>query len=134
MKKLALILSLAVASLGFPSCCPMFGAHTTESNYHMETRQVKTCGYDIVTREVVTPGDAKSGKGGMTQTIEEKVPRYRTVTKKVRNSCDQCVHYYCPRKDNCGTTSASTLVISTAQGSSGSPNLGLIPTMKPIAP
>ena len=55
-------------------------------NYRTETRQVKTCRYDIVTEEIVTPGDAKSGKGGMVQTIEKKVPRYKTVTKKVRVS------------------------------------------------
>ena len=133
MKKLALFLSLAVCSLGFTSCCAMFGASSRGSS-HLESRQVKTCGYDIVTREVVTPGNAKSGKGGMTQTIQEKVPRYKTVTKRVCDSCGPCVRFYCPRKDNCGTTSASTLVISSAQGSVGSPNIGLIPTMKTIAP
>jgi len=134
MKKLALFLSMAVASLGFTSCCSMFGTHTDESRYHTVTYQVKTWGYDTVKREIVTPGDAKSGLAATTRTVEEKVPHYKTVTKKVRNSCDQCVRFYCPRKDNCGTTSASTLVISSAQGSSGSPNIGLIPTMKTIAP
>ena len=77
MKNLALLLSLAVVSLGFSSCCSMFGIGSQSAGYRTETRQVKTCRYDIVTEVVHTPGSAKSGKGGMTQTIEKKVPRYK---------------------------------------------------------
>ena len=134
MKNLALLLSLAAISLGFSSCCSMFGLSAQGSGYRTETRQVKTCGYDIVTEQVVTPGDAKSGKGGMVQTVEKKVPRYKTVTKKVRVSCGSCVRFYCPKSDCCGTTSDSIRVMSTAQGPVGSPHIGLVPTMKPIAP
>ena len=134
MKNLALLLSLAAISLGFSSCCSMFGLSAQGSGYRTETRQVKTCGYDVVTEQVVTPGDAKSGKGGMVQTIEKKVPRYKTVTKKVRVGCGPCVRFYCPKNDCCGTTSESIRVMSTAQGPVGSPHIGLVPTMKPIAP
>ncbi len=134
MKNLALLLSLAAVSLGFSSCCSMFGTSSQTAGYRTETRQVKTCHYDIVTEEVITPGDAKSGKGGMVQVIEKKVPRYKTVTKKVRIPCGRCVRLYCPKKDCCGTTSQSTIVMSSLQGSSGSPQIGLIPTMKVIAP
>ena len=130
MKKLALLLSVAALSLGFSSCCSMFGNPAATAEYRTETRQVKTCGYDIVTKQVVTPGDSKSGKGGMVQTIEERVPRYKTVTKKVRIPCNRCVRYYCPKKDCCGTTAESTLRIASAQGSVGSPNIGLLPTMR----
>ncbi len=134
MKNLALILSLAAVSLGFSSCCSMFGSSAQNGYYRTEKRQVKTCQYDIVTEEVVTPGDSKSGKGGMVQTIEKKVPRYKTVEKQVWVSGAPCVRYYCPKKDACGTTSESTRILASAQGSVGSPNIGLIPTMKPIAP
>jgi len=133
MKNLALIVSLAAVSLAFSSCCSMFGIGS-QAMYHKETRQVKACGYDIVTEQVVTPGDAKSGKGGMVQTVEKRVPRYKTVTKWVHDPCGPCVRLYCPKKDCCGTTSESTRVLASAQGSVGSPNIGLIPTMKPIAP
>lgn len=135
MKNLALLLSLAALSLGFSSCCSMFG-NPSQASYRTETRQVKTCGYDIVTEQIVTPGDAKSGKGGMVQTIEKKVPRYKTVTKKVRIPCGSCTRFFCPKKDCCGTTSESTMRMASVQGSVGSPNLGLIPTMRelPIAP
>jgi hypothetical protein len=135
MKNLALLLSLAAVSLGFSSCCSMFSLSSQAGSYRTETRQVKTCGYDIVTEEIVTPGDAKSGKGGMVQTVEKKVPRYKTVTKRVRVAGgSSCVRYFCPKKDNCGTTSQSMIVMSSAQGPVGSPHIGLIPTMKPIAP
>lgn len=134
MKNLALLLSLAAVSLGFSSCCSMFGTSAQNGYYRTETRQVKTCGYDIVTEEVVTPGDAKSGKGGMVQTVEKKVPRYKTVEKKVWVHGSSCVRFFCPKKDACGTTSQSTINLASAQGPVGSPHIGLIPTMKPIAP
>lgn len=132
MKNLLLVVSLVAVSLGFSSCCSMFGNPGASAGYRTETRQVKTCGYDIVTEEVYTPGDAKSGKGGMVQTVEKKVPRYKTVTKNVRVPCGTCARYYCPKKDCCGTTSESTMRMASAQGSVGSPNIGLIPTMKPL--
>lgn len=134
MKNLTLLLSLAALSLGFSSCCSMFGNPSQAGHYRTETRQVKTCKYDIITEEIVTPGDAKSGLGGSVQTIEKKVPRYKTVTKKVRVSGSACVRLFCPKKDHCGTTSESTMRMATAQGSVGSPHIGLVPTMKPLAP
>jgi hypothetical protein len=134
MKNLLMLVSLVAVSLGFSSCCSMFGSHTQTAGYRTETKQVKTCGYDIITEEVVIPGDAKSGKGGMVQTIEKKVPRYKTVTKKVKIPCGKCARLYCPKKDCCGSTSQEIINMSTAQGGVGSPHIGMIPTMKKIAP
>jgi hypothetical protein len=68
----------------------------------------------------------------MVQTIEKKVPRYKTVTVTVRDYCGKCKQRYCPKKDCCGTTSESTMRMSSAQGSVGSPNIGLIPTMREL--
>ncbi len=134
MKNLTLLLSLAAISLGFSSCCSMFGVSSHSAGYRTETRQVKTCSYDIVTEEIVTPGDAKSGLGGSVQTIEKRVPRYKTVTKRTRIPCGPCTRFFCPEKDCCGTTSESTMRMATAQGGTGSPNIGLIPTMRSLAP
>jgi len=131
MKNLVLLASLIAASLGLSSCSTMFGTTSQNSGYRVETRQVKTCKYDIITEEIAIPG---GGKSGMTQTVEKKVPRYKTVTKKVRVSCGSCVRFYFTNNGCCGTTSESTRMNSSAQGSVGSSNLGLIPTMKPIAP
>ncbi len=134
MKNLLTLVSVVAVSLGFSSCCTMFGLSSHSAGYRTETKQVKTCGYDIVTEEVVVPGDSKSGKGGMVQTIEKKVPRYKTVTKKVRIPCGQCARLYCPKKDCCGSTSQAVINMSSAQGPVGSPHIGLVPTMKKIAP
>lgn len=131
MKNLALLAGLIATALGFSSCCSMFGRSAQYVGYRTETRQVKTCGYDTVTEEVFVPGDSKSG--GMVQTVEKKVPHYKTVTKRVGIS-GKCVRYYCSSKDHCGTTSQETMNMASVQGSVGSPNLGLIPTMKPLAP
>ena len=130
MKKLLSLLTLAALSLGFSSCCSMFGLPATGAGYRTETKQVKTCGYDTVTKEVHTDDGSKYG---MTQTVEVKVPRYKTVTKKVKVPCSDCTRYYCPKKDCCGTTSESTIKMATAQGPTGSPHIGLIPTMKKLA-
>lgn len=108
----------------------MFGYTNQFAGYRTETRQVKTCHYDVVTKEIRTG----EGKDGMTQMIEEKVPHYKTVTRRVGIKRTACVRHYCPKKDACGTTSESTRQIASSQGSVGSPNIGLIPTMKPIAP
>ena len=130
MKNVIFLASIVAVSLGFSSCCSMFGYTNQFAGYRTETRQVKTCYYDTMTKEVRV-GD---GKDGMTQTVEERVPRYKTVTKRVGIKRSACVRHYCPKKDACGTTSEQTRQMASAQGSVGSPNLGLIPTMKPIAP
>lgn len=134
MKNLLMLVALAGASFGFSSCCTMFGKHTNTDGYRTETYQVKTGGYDLVTKQTVVNGDAKSGKGGMVVTVTEKVPRYKTVTKKVRVSSGPNIHMYCPKKDGGGSISQETLNMTSAQGSSGSPNIGLVPSMKKIAP
>lgn len=128
MKKLLSLLTLAALSLGFSSCCSLFGSPTGTAGYRTTTREVKTCGYDIVTETVNT-----GGKNGMAETIEKRVPRYKTVTRKTRVACGRCTRYYCPKKDCCGTTSEAFMRMSTAQGPTGSPHIGLVPTMKKLA-
>ncbi len=131
MKNLTLLATLIAVSLGFSSCCSMFGLGSMNAGTRTETVQKRVCcASDVVTRQVVTPG--QGGKGGMVETIEERVPRYRTVTRTVRVPCGKCTRFYCPKKDCCGTTSESTMRMASMQGGSGSPNLGLIPTMKPL--
>lgn len=133
MKKITLMLALAVLTLGFSSCCSMFGVTSPFSGSRTDTK-LKACGHDIITEQIYTPGDAKSGMGGTVQTIEKKVPRYKTMKKKTWSLCGRCTRFFCPKKDCCGTTSDSVTKMATAQGPTGSPNIGLIPTMKPLAP
>ncbi len=134
MKNLVVITPLIALVFGSFCSCSMFDTSSQSAGYRTETRQVKTCSYDIIRREINCPGDSKSGKSGMTEIVEEKVPRYKTVTKRVRVPRSACFHFYCTTSDFCGTTSAATIAMSSAQGSNGSPNLGLIPTMKKITP
>lgn len=103
------------------------------AGYRTETRQVKTCRYTV--EEVPVEGySSKGGKDGMPLMVEKRTPIYKTVTKKVRVPCPRCTRYYCPKKDCCGTTSEQTLRMASAQGWTGAPNIGLIPTMKNLAP
>lgn len=129
MKKLLLLLSLAVVSLSFSSCCSMFGGFTTHAGTYEESYKVKTCGYDIVREEKVI--DAKSG---LVEVTETKVPRYKEKTRKVYVKCPRCTRYYCLKDGCCGSSSEAARKMATAQPASGSPHIGLIPTMKPIAP
>lgn len=125
MKNLLLLVSLVAVSLGFSSCCSMFGG-LPSAQYR--TEKVKTCGYETVTREVPVAGS----KGGLTQTFTTKIPKYKTVKRVVY--CGSCTRFYCPDTDCCGTTGNGVRKLASAQGSIGSPNIGLIPTMKPLAP
>lgn len=127
MKNLLLILPLIALSMGLSSCCSMFGLKGFSAGYTEETYQRKLCGYDIVREEIVV--DAKSG---LTEVKETKVPRYKTVTKKVRIKCPDCVRFYCPDDGCCGSGNGA-IKEASMQGGSGSPHLGLIPTMKKIA-
>jgi len=127
MKNLLLILPLIALTLGLSSCCSMFGWKSMGAGYTEETTKRKLCGYDIVREEIVV--DAKSG---LTEVKETKVPRYKTVTRKVRVKCPSCTRFYCLEEGCCGSSSEAARKMASVQGSSGSPNLGLIPTMKKI--
>ena len=105
MKNLFMLVSLIAVSFGFSSCCTMFGAHSNTAGYRTESHQVKTCGSNV-----------------------------KTVTTKVRVACGAGVHFYSPKKDCGGSTSQETLNMVTTQGSSGSPSIGLVPSMKKLAP
>lgn len=124
MKNLFLSSLCAVTALGLSSCCCLFGG-----NNSYKTKETRLAGHKTVTREVTV---ATGSKGGIvTQTVTEEVPVYKekTVTRHVR-----CVRSYCPKSGACGTTSDNIVKMSSSQGSVGSPHIGLIPTMKPLAP
>lgn len=130
MKNLIRLAMMAAVALSFSSCCSMFGIQGRTAGHVTETRQVKTCRSEVVTEQV----QVGTGKNATFETVETRVPIFRTVTRKVRIPCEPCTRYYCPKKDCCGSTSESTIRMATAQGGVGSPHMGLIPTMKPLAP
>jgi hypothetical protein len=206
MKNLLLALPLAALSLGFSSCCSMFGVSmpmystekvraccSTDSNARVEKLYVsygkgakpaasqakkvkvpvsvsngmgtrfsmgqhryeeyrKTAApvaveeapvapvYEssrtVVTQQQTQVYDAKSGMVApapvQQEVVQTKTVRYKTVKRVHYNG--PCVRPYCPDKVCCGTTGPRTRQMASVQGSTGSPNLGLIPTMKPLAP
>ena len=125
MKPLLSYAALAAAVLGLSSCCCLFGG-LSNAEYSSVTKRV--CGYDKVVQQVQVGGS----KSGLTETVTTKVPRFKTV-KKVAY-CPFPVRFYCPGQ-GCGNVMGKNMPkLVSAQGWSGSPNIGLVPTMKPLAP
>lgn len=121
-------LVIGALSILLSSCCSMLGMPSVFSGYRTETRQVKTGKYETVYEEIQT-----DGKGGMVQTIEKKVPIYKTVTSKVPVLCRDGTRFYCPKKDCNGTTSEKFMRMAGTQSGTGSPHIGLVPTMRKLA-
>lgn len=61
-----------------------------------------------------------------------RTPVVTTETKKV--DCVTCGSFYCADPGCCDTVSREVLKRATVQGGTGEPHLGLIPTMKTLAP
>ena len=57
------------------------------------------------------------------------------VAKKAKpQGCTKCLSTFCPKPGCCGTIGNGVLSRATMQGGTGEPQLGLIPTMKTLAP
>ena len=131
MKKLIPLLFLGLLATLLPSCCAFNkcgkkgkfvkvgcenGAYTTK----------EVTKYKIVKR-MVNPGT----KGGVPYEVEDKIAYTETV--KVKAKCGTCGSTYNPSADCCGVISPAVLKRATAQGGSGEPHIGLIPTMRVLA-
>lgn len=64
--------------------------------------------------------------------ITDRVPV--TTTETVKHRCRKCGSSFCPKPKCCGIVSPRVLARATAQGRTGEPQIGLIPTMKTLAP
>ena len=126
MKNHFLCSLLAVTTLGLSSCCCLFSG----SNNKYTTTETRICGYKTVTKEVPVSGNGSKG-GMLTETVTVKEPIYKEVNKK---QTIKCVRSYCPKSGPCGSTSDELIRMSSDQGSTGSPHIGLIPSMKVLAP
>ena len=71
-------------------------------------------------------------KGGPGETVKVRRPVVKTVRKAV--TCTSCGSWYCSDAACCGIVSSQVLRRATAKGGSGEPHIGLIPTMKELAP
>lgn len=131
MKKLLPILVLGLIATLLPSCCGLGGCaqpgrivHTGCDNQMYTTKEVTK--YKTVKR-MVDPGT----KGGMPYEVEEQVAY--TETEQVKGKCGVCGSTYKPNNGCCDIISRAVLKRATAQGGTGEPHIGLIPTMKVLA-
>lgn len=131
MKKLIPFLFLGLLATLLPSCCGLGGCAQNGKienvgceNQAYTTQEVTK--YRIVKR-MVNPGT----KGGIPYEVEEKVAYTETV--KVKADCGTCGSSYCPTPQCCDVISPAVLKRATAQGGTGEPHIGTIPTMKVLA-
>ncbi len=121
MKKLAFIPAILFLPLIFSSCGLSCNGC---SKKYVEIEEV-----EWIEEEVFADPGSKDGKGG---TVKVRRPVVKTVRKAVR--CSSCGSWYCADSECCGIVSTQVLRRATTQGGSGEPHIGLIPTMKELAP
>ena len=117
MKTTFHLFALAVFSLAFSSCCGLLpcSASLTAQKEVTTYQEVQRTVYGAKTSHVVT----------------DRVPQ--TNTETVKHACRKCGSSYCPKPQCCGIVSDTVLARATAQGGTGEPQIGLIPTMKVLA-
>lgn len=146
IKSLLLSLSLGVIAVAATSCCATCGGSSSRSTVATTETSPRITGYRQVEQIVGT--DAKSG---MNQVRVVQEPVYEEVatssgcrywftsltrtshSRHSRHSSSACVRHYHADHGPCGTTGPRTMAMASAQGSNGAPQIGLIPTMRPLA-
>ncbi len=121
MKKLVFIPAILFLASIFSSCGLSCNGC---SKGHVEIEVV-----EWIEEEVITEPGAKGGPG---ETVKVRRPVVKTVRKAIK--CTSCGSWYCSDAACCGIVSTQVLRRATAQGASGEPHVGLIPTMKELAP
>ncbi len=108
-----MLLAMALLSSAFTSCCGLGGCSGT-----IEGEETTT------TYETIPSNGAKGG-------VDVQVPV--VSTKKVKHRCKKCGSSF-RAKSCCGILSKKIFERATTQGGTGEPHIGLIPTMKVLAP
>ncbi|MGB0776017.1 MAG: hypothetical protein ACPG32_04005 [Akkermansiaceae bacterium] len=117
MKTTIQLLALAALALISSSCCGLLPCGSSLS----AQKEVTT--YSETSRTVYT--------GKSSHEVTDRVPHTKTV--RVSHCCNKCGSSFCPKPQCCGIVSKSVLARATAQGGTGEPQIGLIPTMKTLA-
>ena len=107
MKMTIKYLAMALFAVLFTSCCNFRKVGTIEGEK----------------RALVS--ENTGAKGGI-YTSEQTIP--------VVHECTTCGSSYCPKPQCCGIVNESVLSRATGQSGTGEPSIGLIPTMKTLAP
>ena len=143
MKHLSLIVTSLIAALVFTSCC---GSPFSLCGKNVELNpKCSDCGQkqkfphqgcegkryvekqvtEYVEEQIVIEG---KGSKGSSETITVRRPVVKTVREEL--PCGDCGSKFCAEPDCCGIVPISVLSRATAQGGTGEPHLGTIPTMK----
>lgn len=119
MKTAIQLLVAALIAAMFSSCCSLKRGYITGTKT-VTVNQTTTSTYD--------PGD----KGGLPYEVTTTTPVEKQVEHK--HACIECGSWFCPKPECCDIASKSVLSRATAQSGTGEPHIGLIPTMKTLAP
>ena len=125
MKKLVLVPAIALFAFLFSSC----GSNCVQ----LSCVKGSSCGTKkyVEIEEVEWIEEEVYAEGGKGCTVKVRRPIVKIVRKAVK--CAPSGSWYCV-DDDCGdVTSSHVLRRATAQGASGEPHIGLIPTMKVLA-
>ncbi len=131
MKKLIPLLLLSLFASVLTSCCGLSKCHNKGKIVEVGCENMgytneKVTKYKVVKR-MVNPGT----KGGIPYEVEDKIAYTETV--QVPQDCGTCGSVYCPAPDCCGSISPAVIKRATAQGGTGEPHIGTIPTMRILA-
>ncbi len=107
MKTTIKLFAMAIFAVLFTSCC----------NFNKQG--------SIDGEQTMLVNESTGAKGGISA-VEKTV--------KVRFLCNECGSSYCPKPQCCGIVNRSVLSRASAQGGTGEPHIGQIPTMKTLAP
>lgn len=119
MKTRLQLLTLTILSLVLSSCCGILPCSKNSLSAEKEVTEMK---------EVSETVHGKNGSYVRTSHVPV------TTVKTVKLSCRKCGSSFCPEPGCCGTISKAVLSRATGQGGTGEPQIGLIPTMKQLAP
>ena len=117
MKTTIQLFALALLSLAFSSCCGFL-----------------SCGGSLTAQKEVTSYSESERTvygGKSSKSVIDRVPV--TENKTITHFCKKCGSSFCPKPECCGIVSEEVLARATAQGGTGEPQIGLIPTMKTLA-
>lgn len=129
MKYIALIPGILFLVVTLNSCCsgPLSGGGVTTSG----ARDCGKCATPVQTTEWVEE-EVFYGSGSKRGSTIVRRPVVKTVCEPIK--CADCGSWYKPDNACCDTVSTEVLRRRTAQGGTGEPHIGQIPTMKVLAP
>jgi len=126
MKKFALLPVFALLALVMNSCCSSNSVSLSGSGCNARYTEKEVVEWEDY--EVLVDNGAKGG--GMT-TVTERRQVVKTVRVKV--DCPKCTSYWKECEGCCDTVGQGVYSRVTAQGGTGEPHIGLIPTMRVLA-